>query len=118
MPAILLEVVDLDDPVEVGNQTTYEIKVVNQGSAVGTNIGITCTLPTEMQYITSGGPTEGRLDGNTLRFAPLPSLAPQASATFRVTVRGASAGDVRFKVSMISDQITAPVEETESTNIY
>jgi uncharacterized repeat protein (TIGR01451 family) len=118
VPAILLEVVDLDDPVEVGNQTTYEITVVNQGSAVGTNIGITCTLPPEMQYITSGGPAEGRADGNTIQFAPLPTLAPKASATFRVTVRGAAAGDVRFKVSMTSDQITAPVEETESTNIY
>ena len=32
--------------------------------------------------------------------------------------KGVKAGDVRFKVSLISDQVKIPVEETESTHIY
>lgn len=53
-----------------------------------------------------------------MTFAPLPRLDPKAKATFRITVRGTAMADVRFRVSMISDQLQSPVEETESTHIY
>jgi uncharacterized repeat protein (TIGR01451 family) len=118
IPAILLEVIDLHDPIEVGNNETYEIVVVNQGSADGTNIAITCTIPPEQDYVSSDGPTRAQVDGKTIRFALLPSLAPKAKATYRLVVKGTKAADVRFKVSILSDQIKTPVEETESTHIY
>lgn len=118
IPAILLEVIDVHDPIEVGNNETYEIVVVNQGSAEDTNIVVTCTLPAEQEYVSSEGPTRAAVDGKTIRFAPLPSLAPKAKATFRVVARGTAPEDVRFKVSILSDQIKTPVEETESTHIY
>ena len=42
IPAILLEVIDLEDPIEVGAQTTYEIKVTNQrGEHVADLRGVT-----------------------------------------------------------------------------
>lgn len=118
IPAILLECVDDPDPVEVGSQTTYTIIVTNQGSETGTNIAITCTLPPEQEFVKAGGPTEARADGKVVTFAPLPSLAPRAKATFLVTTKGVRPGDSRFAVSMKSDQIDSPVTETESTNIY
>ncbi len=118
IPAILLEVIDLHDPIEVGGNETYEIVVVNQGSADGTNIVITCTLPPQQEYVSSAGPAQAQVDGRIVRFAPLRSLAPKAKATYRVVVKGTKAGDVRFKVSMNSDQVESPVEETESTHIY
>jgi uncharacterized repeat protein (TIGR01451 family) len=118
IPAILLEVIDLHDPIEVGGNETYEIVVVNQGSADGTNIVITCTLPAEQEYVSAAGPTQAQAAGKTVRFAPLRSLAPKAKATYRLVVKGVQAADVRFKVSMTSDQVDSPVEETESTHIY
>lgn len=118
IPAILLEVIDIQDPVEVGATTTYVIAVVNQGSADGTNITIDCTLPAEEELVSADGPTAARVTGKAVSFAPLPSLAPRAKATYRVVIKGVGVGDVRFKVSMKSDQTTSPVEETESTHIY
>jgi len=118
IPAILLETVDLEDPIEVGANETYVITVTNQGSAVGTNIQITCTLPAEQDYVSSTGPTNGKAAGKVVTFAPLAQLAPQAKAQYRVTVKGAKAGDVRFKVELKSDQMTSPATETESTHIY
>ena len=53
-----------------------------------------------------------------MNFAPIPSLAPKATAVFKVKVKGTAAGDLRFKVEMNSDQLTRPVMETESTHIY
>ena len=118
IPAVLLEVIDIDDPVEVGGRTTYLITTTNQGTAVDTNISIVCTLEGNHQYVSSSGATTASAVGNKVTFAPLRSLAPKAKVTWRVVVKAAKAGDVRFKVTMNTDQLTRPVEETESTNFY
>lgn len=118
IPAMLLECVDDPDPVEVGNQTTYTIYAVNQGSQTATNVVIECQLPDEQEFISAGGATAGTGSGKSVRFAPLPSLAPKTRATYTVTVRGTKPGDSRFRVNMTADQLSSPVTETESTNIY
>jgi uncharacterized repeat protein (TIGR01451 family) len=118
IPAILLEVVDVEDPIQIGDDETYVITVTNQGSAPGTNIKIVCTLEENQQYVSSSGATRGTARGRQVIFEPIRSLAPKNKATYRVVVRGVSPGDVRFKVTMTSDQFTRPVEETESTNLY
>lgn len=116
--AILLEVIDVHDPIEIGADETYEIEVLNQGSTEGTNIRVVAELPPEMRFVSASGPTRERVSGRTIEFDPIPSLAPKAKAVYRVIARGEQAGDVRFKVSITSDQITSPVQETESTHVY
>jgi len=118
IPAILLEVVDQEDPIEIGDNETYTIVVTNQGSAVGTNILIVATLPAEQQYVSSDGPTTATAAGQKVSFAPLASLAAKARATYHIVVKGTAAGDVRFKVELTSDQMSTPAGETESTHIY
>ncbi|MFO0948690.1 MAG: CARDB domain-containing protein [Planctomycetota bacterium] len=116
--AILLEVVDIDDPVEVGADTAYEIRVTNQGSREATNVEIHALVPREMQVRGGQGPTNYRTDGQEVIFAPLPKLAPRADAIYRVFVRGVGVGDVRFRARLISDSLSEPVIEEESTKIY
>lgn len=118
IPAVLLEVIDVDDPIRVGNNETYVITVTNQGSAPDTNIRIVCALEDTQEYVSSGGATNGRLSGNQVVFEPLATLAPKAKATWRVVVKAVKAGDVRFKVTMNTDQLGRPVEETEATHQY
>jgi len=118
IPAILLEVVDERDPVEVGNEEIYVITVTNQGSAIDTDIVIGCMIPDEQEYVRAEGPTEVKVEGRTVTFAPLPSLAPKAKAVYRVITKGLKVGDTRFSVKMTSDQLTSPVTETESTHVY
>lgn len=118
IPAILLEVIDLEDPIEVGAQTTYEIKITNQGSKADTNITLEVTLPPEEDFISGSGPTPSTAAGKSVKYAPLPILAPDAVATYRLIVKGNKAGDVRLKVSMTSGELTTPVQETEATRFY
>ena len=114
----MLEVVDLEDPVRIGNRATYMISVTNQGSASSTNIRIACILEDNVQYVSSAGATASSLVGDTVRFIPLGSLAPQDKAVWRVVVSAVRPGDVRFKVIMNSDELTRPVEESEATHLY
>lgn len=118
IPAILLEVVDLTDPVEVGTNTTYRIRVTNQGTAVDTNIVIKTTLPAGESFVSARGPTTETRSGQVVTFGPLPNLAPGAAVDWFVEVRAEQVGDVRFAVSMTSDNLTSSVDETEATNLY
>jgi len=118
IPAILLECVDTDDPIEVGQQTGYLITVTNQGSANATGVVITCTLPAEEQLVSANGPTAHTVSGQTVTFASLATLTPKSQATYRVVVKGTQAGDVRFKVSLTANEMDSPVSETESTRFY
>ncbi len=118
IPAILLEVVDITDPVEVGSETTYLITVTNQGSAPDTNVQIKVTLAAEQSLVSATGATSASPSGRTVTFAPLPSLGVGQQAIWRVTVRADAEGDVRFLTEMTSDNLTSPVMETEATNQY
>jgi len=118
IPAVLLEVVDLEDPIEVGGTETYVVKVTNQGSAPDTGIKIVCTLEDEQQFVSGSGSTAVSASGNSITMAPLASLAPKDVATWRVNVKAVKAKNIRFSVSMTSDNLTRPVTETESTNQY
>ncbi len=118
IPAVLLEVIDLHDPIEVGAQETYVITVTNQGSARDTNIKIVVELEESQDYVSSSGATAGKAAGRVITFDPLPSLAPKAKATWNVVVKAIKAGDVRFRVKLSCDQFTRPIEESEATYFY
>lgn len=118
IPAILLEVVDLADPVEVGQEVTYKIEVTNQGSATGTNIRLVCTLPESQEYVSGEGVTTLHADNRKLTTDALPTLDPKAVASWSVKTKVLRADDARFKVELSSDQFAAPITEDESTRQY
>ncbi len=117
--ALLLEVTDNPDPVEIGTQTTYSILVTNQGTANATNIKIAATIPDGMEYVSSTGSTARLVVvGKLVDFDPVPILKPKEDLVFTVTVKGVQPGDLRFRVEMNADQLTSPVLEEESTKLY
>ncbi|MCY2932499.1 MAG: hypothetical protein NTV86_23990 [Planctomycetota bacterium] len=116
--AILLEMVDDPDPVEIGTTTTYTTTITNQGTAADGNIVVKCVIPEEETFVSTSGPSRETVEGQTVTFAPLPSLAPKDKAVYKVVVKGVKAGDVRFKVLLTSDMMTSPAMKTESTHIY
>ena len=116
--AVLLEVVDISDPIEVGGQETYVITATNQGSALDHNVQITCVLEDAQEYVSSDGPTRATVEGRTIRFAPLGTLPAKQKATWRVVVKALRAGDIRFSVTMNTQELGRPVEETEATRQY
>lgn len=118
IPAILLEVVDLKDPVEVGKEVTYVIKVTNQGTTAGTNIRIVCTLPTCQSFVSGDGATTVQAQGDIVTMAKLPTLEPKAVVLWRVLSKATQAADARIKVALNSDQIPRSVIHHEATQQY
>lgn len=118
IPALLLEVGDLEDPVEVGGDLTYEVRVVNQGSCPCTNIRIVCDVPEGLTPTEATGPAMNRVVGTQVIFDPMVKLATKADAVYRIKVRGTLPGDYRFKVQMTCDQLRLPVNKEESSRVY
>jgi uncharacterized repeat protein (TIGR01451 family) len=118
LSAILLEVVDTEDPIEVGADTSYEIRVTNTGSKTETDIKLVCTIPDRMVFKSAQGPCRFHEAGREIVFEPLMKLAPRADAIFRVNVKALAPGDVRFKAQITSTNLVEPVIEMESTRIY
>lgn len=118
IPALLLEVVDLEDPVELGNEHTYVITVTNQGTATANDIDIKAILEDEMQFVSAGGQTPGQAAGLNVSWGRLATLAPGARATWQLKVKAIGEGDVRLAVEMNAKELQRPVNETESSNFY
>jgi len=118
IPAIRLDVIDLEDPVEVGGTVTYVITAVNEGTASDHNLRVSCDLEDKLQYISSSGPSQATLTGRTLNFTQLRSLGPSDKVAWRVVAKAMGAGSIRFKVTLNSDELSRPIEETEATFLY
>jgi uncharacterized repeat protein (TIGR01451 family) len=118
LPALRLEVVDLDDPIRVGDSVVYRVTVQNQGTGADHNIGVTATLPPELQYTTSEGPTQAKPEGQTIRLGTLETLAAGQSAVWRIEAKALRGGDVRLRVDLKSDSLSQPAMETEPTRLY
>lgn len=118
IPAVLFEVIDLEDPIEVGQQNTYELSVINQGSTALTNVKIVCPLEPSQQYVSCTGATTAHAQENIITTAPLATLSPKDTATWYIVVKSIASGDVRFTAELSSDQFQRPVKETEATHQY
>lgn len=118
LSAIAMEMIDLEDPVEIGAETTYEIRVTNTGSMTETDVKIMCTIPDKMQFKSATGPTAHILNGSEVVFQPIPKLAPRADAIYRITVKGVAPGVVNFKARLVSTILQDPVTKEEPTRIY
>lgn len=118
VPAILLEVIDLDDPIDVGNEVTYEIKVVNQGSAPGTNIRLNCILPPSQQFLSATGSSPGTGTNGVVTLEGIAVLPPKETVVWLIKTKALVADDARFKVELHSDQFEKPIVEDESTQQF
>jgi uncharacterized repeat protein (TIGR01451 family) len=118
LAALLVEMVDTEDPIEAGGDTAYEVRITNTGSKTETDIKLIATVPEKMQFKNCQGPVRYREEGKTIVFEPIEKLAPRADAIFRINVKALEAGTVRFKIQVTSTNLTDPVIKMEATRIY
>jgi uncharacterized repeat protein (TIGR01451 family) len=117
LAAIMFEVRDLEDPIEVGRETGYEIRIVNQGTKAATNVQVAIALPQGMQVISAEGETQHSTQPGGLVFAPIRQLAPKADTVFRLKVQCQRPGDQRVTVEVKTDDMQ-PIRREESTRVF
>lgn len=118
VPALRFEVVDIEDPIIVGTEAVYEVRVTNQGTGACTNVQIVADLAEGTTPTGATGPTTGCVTGQQIVFDPIPDFGVKAEAAYRVRVKGTQPGDRRFRVRLACDQIKNPVVKEENTRFY
>jgi len=116
--ALHFQVADTKDPVAVGTETAYEIRVVNQGTKEATNVQVMATFPEGIRPLAGEGPVPNTVNGSEVLFGKLNRLAPKGEAIFRVRCQALGPGDQRIRVQILSDDIRLPVTKEESTQVY
>ena len=111
-------VADAQDPIEVGSETTYEIRVVNNGSRPARDIRLAAQLPGELEPLAADGATEVQICGPDVVMAPIEELPPRGEVTYRIRVRGRAHGDHVIAVVLQSAEVARPVMKQESTKVY
>jgi uncharacterized repeat protein (TIGR01451 family) len=118
LAAIKFDVKAQQDPIEIGGETGYEIRIVNQGTKAATNVQISAELPAGLKLISAEGETQHKSDQNRLVFEPLQQLAPKADTVYRLRVQGLQAGDQRVAVEVKTDDLQQPIRHEESTRVF
>lgn len=116
--SLALAVKDLNDPVEVGVETAYEIHVKNSGTKHAQNVAVACELPAGVELVNVEAPAKHNLSGRVVAFQALPALGVDKTAVYRVIVRGQSDGSHRFRARLTSDSIQEPLLVEELTTFY
>jgi uncharacterized repeat protein (TIGR01451 family) len=118
LAAINFQLSDLKDPIEIGGETAYEIKVTNQGTKAATNVRLAALVPPGLKAVSAEAPARYRIEGQHVLFEPLKQLAPKADASFTIKVKAVAAGDQRLEVQVATDEIRDPVAKQESTRVF
>ena len=118
VPSLVIDIVDSEDPVEAGGETTYRIRLSNEGSKSATNVVLSCEMPSGVNLLTARGTTEHRMQGGGLVFGGIRSLPPGKSVVYEVQIRSAHVGSHRFRARVTSDSLQQPLITEELTQFY
>lgn len=118
LSALMFEVEDVEGLIEIGGETTYEIRVRNQGSKAASNVQIVALMPPGIRPIAGQGETRHAIQGERVVFAPLPQLGPKSDTTFRIQAQGVRPGDQRVRVQITADDLQQPITKEVSTKVY
>ncbi len=118
LAAILFQVADTADPLELGGETTYEVHVLNQGSKAASNVRLAVIIPPELKATAAEGPTRHTVESDRITFDGLSRLAPKADTTYRIRAKALKAGDLRVRFQLLTDDMQTPVTKEESTRVF
>ncbi|NDC62395.1 MAG: DUF11 domain-containing protein [Planctomycetia bacterium] len=118
LSALVFDVTDSEDPIEVAGTTEFVVRIGNQGTKAASGVRLTATLLGDLEPVEARGPSAHRTDNLTISFEPLARLSPSEEAVFRIRVRGTREGDQRVQVQLTSDDHPSPITKEEITRVY
>jgi len=113
--ALTVQICDTEDPICIGEMTSYCVGVVNQGSESDDQVQVVVRFPAEIEPVSATGDSTAQIAGNTVTFAPYDHFRPRQSLNFRIDARARQSGDGRVVVEVKSASITTPITQQEST---
>ncbi len=114
-PAFNMCICDTNDPICIGECTSYCVTVVNQGYEADDNVKLVLRFPAEVVPVSTSGDNPGTISGNTVTFGPVNNFGAHQSLKFWVDAKGVKSGDARIVVELTSNTVQTPIVQQEST---
>ncbi len=119
---LMMSVVPLSNPVLVGKNLTYEIRVSNTTSDSYRQVRVTAMMPGSMipKLLGTIGPGPGHfiIGRQIVRFDPVPEIQPHESMIFHVSVQAESPGVFRFRVELSTDGLPHALTQEVITEVF
>ncbi|MGD9647305.1 MAG: hypothetical protein AB7U73_16450 [Pirellulales bacterium] len=115
---VAIEVVDSQDPVELGGETTYEVRVTNRGSQTAHQVQIAARLSAGCEALDTDGPTAGKIDRAQVVFEPISTLEAGGVETYHVRVGCGQVGQFGFRAFVRCQEQPRPAVQEEPTRVY
>ena len=115
---VFFDIDDVVDPIEIGSDTSYRIRVVNQGTKIATNVKLAVDFPNGLQPTGVEGNLRNDIRGQQVLFAPISTLSPGDEISVVVRGKGTGAGDHRVSVHLETDGRQTEVTKEETTRVY
>jgi uncharacterized repeat protein (TIGR01451 family) len=117
-PGLTVQIDKSDPRLATGQQTTFTIHVVNQGTAPVTRVVLQATVSEHLQILeASPAPPQSDPAGKVV-FAPF-TVLPTKEVRLDVTVKALKPGDGRLQVELTTHQLTGgPVKREESVSVF
>ncbi len=123
-----LSTYDTEDPVEVGQSTTYVVCANNDGTSVATNTIVSNDISEEMifehaEVILPGNKKHTvnyRYDDQTrkVHFDPIPTLQPGEKITYKITCRAIMSGSAKNIARLQYSEFDKEIIDEEGTSVY
>lgn len=115
---VVVEVIDSQDPVELGGETVYEVRVSNRGSQPAHQVQAAARLSSGCEALDTQGPTRGKIERAQVVFEPIADLEPGATETYQVRVACSQVGQFGFRAFVRCQGQPRPAVEEELTRVY
>lgn len=109
---------DLSDPIEIGEETVYEVRLANRGAQDATGVIVQATFPKEIRPLAVEGDVPGTVSGGKVTFSKIERIGVGQSLVLKVAAKALQPGDFRVAVSVASDDSKTPVVHEEATRVY
>ena len=115
---VYFEIDDVVDPIEVGTDTTYRLRILNQGTKVASNVQLEVEFPRGLEPTSVDGDLRNQIRGQQVTFEPIGSLAPGKEVQLSIRAKGTAPGDHRVIASIRSDGREVEVSKEDTTRVY
>jgi hypothetical protein len=110
---------DRFNPIDVGKEKTLVVRVENRGAAPQAQVSLNVTIPPQLvvNNLQTLGPTAAQVQQGFVRFGPLATLPPGATAEYRVRVRAKQLGEATVRAEATSLAVRQPAFAEKNTSI-
>lgn len=117
--ALTLDIADPAREVPVGRRGVVKLTVSNRGNGPATRVEVSITGTEELTLHGGQGPggSSARVDGKTVTFPMVESIAPGTTAEFLIDIEAAKAGPARLTAEARADHLTRPLRDEQPVRV-